>query len=576
MRVARLWRRDMPPPSELPVQSTRAAARALDFAVDSFECIPVDEENALLRVRGEWGEAPTSSPALAVHVSGRTLLFEPLPAAPTATDEQDSSSWQAGYALPAAEITRAARFSLKVGTRSVTLPVPERSADLRHEETDDSATESDREPVSAGGAGVPDIQRITAWWAEDSERHIAALEQLRGELEVERSARADLYAEAVRLRAGEPDSETEIEELSAQLERAREVHEGDVAARDRLRRELEALTVVLSNVQDELRRATAVIEKQASDARAQQERLLELESRAGEAERAASEDAERVSDLMAQLEARTIERDGLARELEGLWGVGDELESVRAERATEAGDWQARLDAAAADAVRLEQERDELRSALEDARSRSDLESSGRSELESRLAAAEEARSLHEQRGAELSDRLETLSAERDELHAAQQEMSSRIAEQETALEEARAQAVRADEERSKLESRLEAAQLEVLERTERLSEVAEAMEQHDELATELGEARLTLERDAKRISELERRLDETLLAEERARETVAQHQEADSIRDHAMVELERTLADTRQQVFDLQEQLDEAREALRRGVGERLWQLEP
>src|SRR3954470_10343205 len=108
MRIGRLRRRDVPASDEAQVPPPRAASRALDFAVESFECIPVDQENALLRVRGAWGEEPIPEPELVVHVSGRSLLYEPLPGA-----GGDASGWQAGYALPASEITRGSRFSLR-------------------------------------------------------------------------------------------------------------------------------------------------------------------------------------------------------------------------------------------------------------------------------------------------------------------------------------------------------------------------------------------------------------------------------------------------------------------------------
>src|SRR3954470_24027261 len=141
MRIGRLGRRDVPAPDEAQVTPTRAASRALDFAVESFECVPVDEENALLRVRGAWGEEPIPEPDLAVHVSGRSMLYEPLPGA-----GGEPGGWQAGYAPPATEISRGARFSLRAGTRSVTLPVPSRSPDLRGEPAKDQPPEREQEP----------------------------------------------------------------------------------------------------------------------------------------------------------------------------------------------------------------------------------------------------------------------------------------------------------------------------------------------------------------------------------------------------------------------------------------------
>jgi hypothetical protein len=93
---------------------------------------------------------------------------------------------------------------------------------------------------------------------------------------------------------------------------------------------------------------------------------------------------------------------------------------------------------------------------------------------------------------------------------------------------------------------------------------------------TELRETRANLERDSKRVGELERRLDETLVAEEEARTALAQLEALLSVRDEETFEAQRATEAALQQVFDLQEQLDEAREALRRGVRERLWELGP
>jgi hypothetical protein len=101
-------------------------------------------------------------------------------------------------------------------------------------------------------------------------------------------------------------------------------------------------------------------------------------------------------------------------------------------------------------------------------------------------------------------------------------------------------------------------------------------MEQHHALVSELEAARAAVDRDAKRIGELERRLDETLVAEEEARTAVSQLQAALAMREEESFEAQRATDAALQQAFDLQEQLDEAREALRRGVRERLWELEP
>jgi hypothetical protein len=73
--------------------------------------------------------------------------------------------------------------------------------------------------------------------------------------------------------------------------------------------------------------------------------------------------------------------------------------------------------------------------------------------------------------------------------------------------------------------------------------------------------------------ADLERRLDQAIVDEERARESARELEKALVVRETAIVELHSAGEDAQRRVVELENRLAETRAALRRGVAERLWE---
>jgi len=325
MRVSRLWGRQAQEAHDETQRPPHAAVSTLDFAIDQFDYVPVDDEHGLLRVAGAWGGARWAPrPSLAIHLADRTLRYEPLPAPPAAPEDTTvRRTWHGGYAVPADAITRDARYTLEAGDRSIPLPEPS-GLPRDPEEESRAALEAARAEAEAERAERAQLQSDVTELRATHLAEAAEIARLREELaqglrerDEARAAReeAEIAFAPHRLEA----AERERDAAAAEAERLQAQVAGMTAHLEEATAETERLGEERSGLQSELSRATSDLEAAARERSRLEEELAVREAAVLELHKRGVDAQQRVVELEEQL---SESREALRRTLrENLWEV---------------------------------------------------------------------------------------------------------------------------------------------------------------------------------------------------------------------------------------------------------------
>jgi chromosome segregation ATPase len=433
--------------------------------------------------------------------------------------------------------------------------------------------------------------------AAEVERREEARAALEAELTKRREAHRDELSQ-VRVahkhqldaeRAKVERAESEKALLQSELAAARAEAEGRDSARDDVERQLE-------KARQEIKRAEI--------AQAELERwLTETRAELGRRDAQRAEEAERLAEAEAALERDAAEREGLETRLAAaraelelqLVEVRSELDATAGERAAleaKVGD----VDAVGAERAVIQGELDAARAALAEAESERDRLAEAHADLSSELDAGR----LNLER---LTEELETERAARADLYSEATRLRHERAAFDAAIEEQRERAdeaaARAEERAAELtlvrreaedaRSAAEAAQTALEQATETAGAEHEALraelesqldvlraeaQRHEGERDELVAAAIeeAVERETNRVHELERRLDQSYVDEERLRAEVVEAGAVIQTLEEDVRGLQREGQEARDHAVALEAQLAQAREALRRGVRERLF----
>ena len=316
------------PPSEPPVTYSDEES-AEDFVLEAFTCVPVAEDQVLLRIEGEWRRTPAAAPVLATRGGGgRTAVHSSLPGP---APGKAGTRWQAGFAVSVFVAERSTQFLLGVGNVFIPLPAP---ADAVDGEGPRAAPSGPPEP--------PEIRDLRNAWEQDADRRLADVRRMReqlawreGELREQSTALDELRATEARqrdelMKLGQEQTRLESE-LTAVLRALAEEQSAAARApeeRERLAAEVTELRTELRTVTADLDSARSAGAAAAGEQQALQEHLNDLSSAAAIAREerdqalgqasAAAEEAQRLRDELESAAGRhEMELDAQLGELEG-------------------------------------------------------------------------------------------------------------------------------------------------------------------------------------------------------------------------------------------------------------------
>ncbi|TML38153.1 MAG: hypothetical protein E6G00_00255 [Actinobacteria bacterium] len=543
MRVPRL-RRDAGAGQEgQGVFLRRRSTPAHGFGLERFEYVAVGGDSVLLRIAGHWrGERPEAA-SLEVRAGGQTHRYEPLPGG-TGSEAQ---AWSVGFAVPGQVVVPGSRYALRANGHWVPLEDP----------VDGSAPRSPAAAITHEDAAEAQRER---------DRALSEL-QAQGELERMGAALAEAQAEAHRLQTelsqARPEAAAraaEVESLQGQLQGIR----GDL---ETVRAEAESLRQAIVAAQSERDHALAMSERNETAVTA-------LHRKANELAKDLEERDGKITELESQLETARGEGAAATKELEPLRQRTAELES-------ELAPLKSSLEATAAERDQLLVSLRELRTAwseevepklAEMRRLESDLDI----ERTARAQLYEETRKLHGLQ-TQHQEQISAIRTELEQAHAAIENYSSDREAREAELERIRAALAETEQSRQEIESRI--SQAEETARTAAASEEqakAEAATAVDhaksEAATAMERARAEAVAAASTVEERDQELES--LRQEHDRDLESLRQELDAVR-RQLDEERQGQQRMRDEITALEDRLVGAREALRRGVGGRVWGAE-